>query len=352
MIEDQLSTEAELNDENSELFEHFRIVADKGQSQLRLDKFLMNRIENVSRNKIQQTAKAGNILVNNLAVKSNYKIKPNDVITVVFSFPPREVDINPEDIPLNIVYEDDHIIIINKQANLVVHPGYANFTGTLLNALAFHFHNSGNQHVENGFGYLVHRIDKDTTGLLIIAKDEISQSKLARQFFDHSIERRYHALTWGDFSEDEGTIEGHIGRSLKDRRVMTVFPGGEYGKEAVSHYKVLKRYGYVSLVECRLETGRTHQIRAHFRHIGHPLFNDVTYGGNAILKGTTYTKYKQFIENCFKLIPRHALHAKSLGFVHPATGEFMRFESELPEDMQLVIEKWEKYVSHRPDLES
>ncbi|MDO8899481.1 MAG: RluA family pseudouridine synthase [Bacteroidales bacterium] len=351
MIEDQLNIEAELNEENSELYEHFRIVADKGQSQLRVDKFLMNRIMNVSRNKIQQTAKAGNILVNNIAVKSNYKIKPEDVITVVFSFPPREVDINPENIPLDIVYEDEHIIIVNKQANLVVHPGHANFTGTLLNALAYHFHHSGNQNVENGFGYLVHRIDKDTTGLLIIAKDEISQSRLAKQFFDHSIERRYQALTWGDFSEEEGTIEGHIGRSLKDRRVMTVFPEGEYGKEAVSHYTVLKRFGYVSLVECRLETGRTHQIRAHFRHIGHPLFNDVTYGGNAILKGTTFTKYKQFIENCFKIIPRHALHAKSLGFIHPATGKFMRFESELPEDMRMVIEKWEKYVATRPDAE-
>jgi 23S rRNA pseudouridine1911/1915/1917 synthase len=351
MIEDQLNIEAELSEENSELFEHFRIVADKGQSQLRVDKFLMNRIMNVSRNKIQQTAKAGNILVNNIAVKSNYKIKPEDIITVVFSFPPREVDINPENIPLDIVYEDEHIIIVNKQANLVVHPGHANFTGTLLNALAFHFHNSGNQNVENGFGYLVHRIDKDTTGLLIIAKDEISQSRLAKQFFDHSIERRYQALAWGDFSEEEGTIEGHIGRSLKDRRVMTVFPDGEYGKEAISHYTVLKRFGYVSLVECRLETGRTHQIRAHFRHIGHPLFNDVTYGGNAILKGTTFTKYKQFIENCFKIIPRHALHAKSLGFIHPATGKFMRFESELPEDMRMVIEKWEKYVATRPDVE-
>jgi len=350
MIEEQLNIEAELNEENSELYEHFRIVADKGQSQLRVDKFLMNRIMNVSRNKIQQTAKAGNILVNNIAVKSNYKIKPEDVITVVFSFPPREVDINPENIPLDIVYEDEHLIIVNKQANLVVHPGHANFTGTLLNALAHHFHHSGNSNVENGFGYLVHRIDKDTTGLLIIAKDEISQSRLAKQFFDHSIERRYQALTWGDFSEEEGTIEGHIGRSLKDRRVMTVFPEGEYGKEAISHYTVLKRFGYVSLVECRLETGRTHQIRAHFRHIGHPLFNDVTYGGNAILKGTTFTKYKQFIENCFKIIPRHALHAKSLGFVHPATGKLMRFESELPEDMRMVIEKWEKYVATRPDV--
>lgn len=351
MIEENQQIDPETLEENSDLYEHFRFVADKGQAQLRVDKFLMNRIENVSRNKIQQTAKAGNIFVNNQPIKSNYKVKPSDIVTVVFSYPPREVEIFPQDIPLNIVYEDDYLLVINKQDNLVVHPGHGNFSGTLLNALAFHFEKTGQKQIENGFGYLVHRIDKDTTGLMIVTKDEISQSRLARQFFEHTIERRYHALVWGDPGSEEGTIEGHIGRSLKDRRVMSVFPEGEHGKEAITHYTVLKRYGYVTLVQCKLETGRTHQIRAHFRHIGHPLFNDFSYGGNSILKGTTFTKYKQFIENCFKILPRHALHAKSLGFVHPHTGKKMFFESELPLDMLQVIEKWDKYIESRNDLE-
>ncbi len=339
---------AEIQEEPIELYEHHRVEVDPGQEPVRVDKFLFNKIQNASRNKIQQAAKAGNILVNEKAVKSNYKVKPGDVISVVMSYPPREVDINPEDIPLTIVYEDDDVIIVNKQAGLVVHPGHGNYTGTLLNGLAFYFEQSGQKvKVENGFGYLVHRIDKDTSGLLLIAKNEMAQTKLAKQFFDHTIERSYVALVWGDVEKNEGTISGHIGRSLKDRRVMTVFPDGEYGKEAVSHYRVLQRFGYLTMVECKLETGRTHQIRAHFRYIGHPLFNDARYGGDQILKGTTFTKYKQFVLNSFKLLPRQALHARSLGFVHPSTGKNVFFDSELPDDMAAAIDKWEKYTSNR-----
>jgi pseudouridine synthase, RluA family len=337
----------EINEEeNSELYEHIRIVADKGQSLERIDTFLTNHIQNVSRNKIQQAAKAGNILVNEKVVKQNYKIKPNDVISIVFSYPPREVDIIPEQIPLDIVYEDQDIIIVNKQAGLVVHPGHGNFSGTLLNALAYHF-KEAKQDVENGFGYLVHRIDKDTTGLLIVAKNEVAQANLARQFFNHTIHRRYNALAWGDFDEDEGTIIGNIGRSANDRRKMAVFPNGEHGKEAITHWTVLERLGYVTLNEYRLETGRTHQIRVHSQYIGHPLFNDSVYGGDIILKGTTFSKYKQFIDNCFKEMPRHALHAKELGFIHPTTGENMHFTSELPSDMNTVLEKWRNYMKFR-----
>jgi 23S rRNA pseudouridine1911/1915/1917 synthase len=338
--------ELETADENSELYEHFRIVVDKGQAQLRVDLFLLNRIENISRNKIQQTAKAGNILVNNKVVKSNYRIKPNDVITVVFSYPPREVEIFPENIPLEIVYEDQYLLVVNKQPDLVVHPGHGNFTGTLLHALMYHFEKTG-QSIENKHGYLVHRIDKDTSGLLLVAKDELSQTRLAKQFFDHTIERRYNALVWGGFEEDSGTITGNIGRSVRDRKVMAVYEDGSYGREAVSHYTVLQRFGYVTLVECKLETGRTHQIRVHFKHIGHPLFNDAWYGGDTIIKGTTFTKYKQFIENCFKILPRQALHAKSLGFRHPMTNEEMHFDSELPNDFRQLVEKWTSYTSSR-----
>jgi 23S rRNA pseudouridine1911/1915/1917 synthase len=338
--------ELETADENSELYEHFRIVVDKGQAQLRVDLFLLNRIENISRNKIQQTAKAGNILVNNKVVKSNYRIKPNDVITVVFSYPPREVEIFPENIPLEIVYEDQYLLVVNKQPDLVVHPGHGNFTGTLLHALMYHFEKTG-QSIENKHGYLVHRIDKDTSGLLLVAKDELSQTRLAKQFFDHTIERRYNALVWGGFEEDSGTITGNIGRSVRDRKVMAVYEDGSYGREAVSHYTVLQRFGYVTLVECKLETGRTHQIRVHFKHIGHPLFNDAWYGGDTIIKGTTFTKYKQFIENCFKILPRQALHAKSLGFRHPMTNEEMHFDSELPNDFRQLVEKWTAYTSSR-----
>ncbi len=340
----------ELQDDSAELYEHFRFVVDKGQSLVRIDKYLQNRIENASRNRIQQAAKAGNILVNGNQEKQNYRIKPLDVITVVFSFPPREVEIIPQHIPLDIVYEDESLIVINKQAGLVVHPGHGNYSGTVLNALAWHFGRNGSK-VDNGFGYLVHRIDKDTTGLMIVAKNELSQTVLARQFFEHSIYRRYQALVWGEPKPAEGTIIGHIGRSLRDRLRMDVFPDGSHGKQAVTHYKVLRSYGYVSLLECRLETGRTHQIRAHMRYLGHPLFNDARYGGDVILKGTTYTKYKQFITNCFNVLPRHALHAASLGFVHPLSGKNLRFESELPDDFKFLLSRWENYLGHRPESE-
>jgi 23S rRNA pseudouridine1911/1915/1917 synthase len=265
------------------------------------------------------------------------------------TYPPRDVEILPEDIPINIVYEDEDLILINKQAGLVVHPGYANYTGTLLNGLAHYFAKTGQTNVENGFGYLVHRIDKDTTGLLLVTKNELAQTKLAKQFFDHTVDREYEALVWRDVENDEGIIEGNIGRSLKDRRVMTVFPDGEYGKEAVSHYKVLRRFGYVTLIQCKLETGRTHQIRAHLNYLGHPLFNDERYGGNKILKGTTFSKYKQFVQNCFKIISRQALHARSLGFIHPTTNKKLHFESNLPSDFINVLDKWDGYTSNRPD---
>lgn len=333
-------------EENTELYEHLRIDVDKGQSMERIDTFLTNHIQNISRNRVQQAARNGNVLVNGKVVKQNYKVKPCDVISVVFAHPPRETDIKPQYIPLNIVYEDDDVIIINKQAGLVVHPGHGNFEGTLLHGLAYHFQQT-NQRVENGFGYLVHRIDKDTTGLMIVAKNENAQAVLARQFFDHTIHRRYYALVWGDFDVDEGTIEGNIGRSVSDRRKMTVYPNGDYGKEAITHWHVVERFGYVTLNEYRLETGRTHQIRAHSRYIGHPLFNDAMYGGDVILKGTTFSKYKQFIDNCFKLMPRHALHAKELGFVHPTNNKEMMFVSELPDDMNAVIEKWRNYIKTR-----
>ncbi len=330
-------------DEVNELYEHHRIVVDKGQSVLRIDKFLMDRLENASRNKIQNAAKAGNILVNDIAVKSNYKVKPNDVISIVMTYPPREIEIFPQDIPIDVLYEDNDILVLNKSAGMVVHPGFSNYSGTLLNALTFYFNKQATEGSIPVQPLLVHRIDKDTTGVLLVAKTEIAQTKLAREFFNHTINRKYVALVWGDFDNDEGTITGHIGRSLKNRKVMTVFPEGEYGKEATTHYKVLQRFGYVTLVECRLETGRTHQIRAHMRHIKHPLFNDETYGGNSILKGTTFTKYKQFINNCFKILPRQALHAKSLGFEHPITKKKLHFETELPFDMQEVLKKWEIY---------
>ena len=330
---------------NDDLYEHHRIITDKGQQPLRIDRFLTDRLPNTSRNKIQNAALAGTILVNEKAVKSNYKVKPGDVVSVVLSYPPREIEIIPEDIPLNIVYEDDELIIIDKHANLVVHPGYGNYSGTLLNALAYHFEQSmitkdpGEEYRQG----LVHRLDKNTTGLMVIAKNELTLTKLAKQFYDRTIDRTYNALVWGDL-EGEGTITQHIGRNLKNRKVMAVFPGGEHGKHAVTHYKVLERFGYVTLVACKLETGRTHQIRIHFKHIGHPLFNDGEYGGNKILKGRASGKYNQFIGNCFKILQRQALHAKSLGFIHPATGKQVSFESELPEDMKKLVEKWKSYA--------
>lgn len=342
MKEDQLKEE---NNSEEELYEHHKVVADKGQEVLRVDKFLMDRIPNTSRNKLQLAAKNGNIVVNGNKVKQNYKVKPGDEISIVLPYPIREIELIPEDIPLDVVYEDDSVIVINKQPGIVVHPGFGNYTGTLVNALVYHFDNLP-QKSEDFFGRpgLVHRLDKDTSGLMIVAKTEHALTHLAKQFFDRTTERRYNALVWGDFEEEEGTVTGHIGRSLKNRKVMAVFPEGEHGKHAVTHYKVLKRFGYVSFVECKLETGRTHQIRAHMKHIGHPLFNDETYGGDSILKGTTFTKYKQFVNNCFDALPRQALHARTLGFEHPETGEFMRFDSAIPDDMQAALDKWENYA--------
>ncbi len=333
--------------EENELFEHYRITVDPGQSLLRIDKFLSNRMNNASRSRIQAAAEAGNILVNNQPVKPNYKVKPNDEIQLVMDYPRHELKIIPEDIPLNIVYEDEQLIVINKPAGLVVHPGHGNYTGTLVNALAFYFKDLPLFNSEDPRPGLVHRIDKDTSGLLVVAKTEHAKSKLAQQFFYKTTERRYQALVWGSVKDDEGTIEGNIGRSLKNRQVFTVFPEGDYGKPAVTHYSVLRRMSYVTLVECRLETGRTHQIRVHMKYMNHPLFNDSNYGGDQILRGTTYSKYRQFVLNCFKLLPRQALHAKTLGFVHPTTGKKMQFDSELPEDMTTVIDKWENYIANR-----
>ena len=336
-----------IEEESNVLYEHHRLEADKGQDPLRVDKFLFNRLEGSSRNKIQQAAADGFIRVNDITVKSNYKVKPFDIVSVMFTNPPREVELIPQNIPLNIVYEDDDIIVINKDAGMVVHPGYGNYDGTLVNALSFHFKNLPSNNGDSTRPGLVHRIDKNTTGLMVIAKNENAMNSLSKQFFERTIDRRYNALVWGDFEDDEGSIEGNIGRSLKNRKVMTVFPDGDFGKVAKTHYKVIENFGYISLVECKLETGRTHQIRVHFQYIKHPLFNDFEYGGDKILKGTTFTKYKQFVENCFKMIPRQSLHAKSLGFTHPKTKKWMSFESELPYDMQSVIEKWRNYSKHK-----
>jgi len=337
------------SDDEEELFEHFRFEADKGQKPLRVDKYLMNFVENTSRNKIQNAAAAGSIQINGKTVKSNAKVKGGDIVTVVMTHPPREIELKAEDIPLDIVFEDQEVAVVNKTAGMVVHPGYGNYTGTLVNALVYHFENLPERNGDDRPG-LVHRLDKNTSGIMVIAKNELAMTKLAKQFFDRTTERRYHALVWGDFEEEEGVIEGHIGRSLKNRKVMDVFPDGEFGKHAVTRWKVLERFGYVTLVECKLETGRTHQIRAHFQHIGHPLFNDETYGGDRILKGTTFTKYKQFVQNCFDACPRHALHAKTLGFTHPTSGEFMRFDSELPQDMTELLERWRNYAKHSKDI--
>lgn len=324
-----------------ELYEHFRFDVPKGQLLLRIDKFLMNLIPNATRNKIQNAASAGDIYVNDVPVKSNYKVKPFDVVRILLSHPPFENRVDPENIPLDIVYEDESLLLINKPAGLVVHPGHGNYTGTLVNALAYHFENLPMNSSERPG--LVHRIDKDTTGLLVIAKTEAAMTHLAKQFEAKTSEREYIALVWGNVKEDEGTIEGNIARHLKDRMQMAVFADPEIGKPAITHYKVLERFGYVTLVSCVLETGRTHQIRVHMKHIGHPLFNDARYGGDLILKGTTFTKYKQFVDNCFKILPRQALHAKTLGFTHPVTGEMMRFDTELPQDMKDAIEKWRGY---------
>ena len=330
---------------DDELHEHFQFKADPGQEPLRVDKFLINRIENASRNKIQLAAKAGNIHVNKAPVKPNYKVKGGDVVQVLFSHPPFENLLVPEDLPLDIVYEDDALVVINKAPGMVVHPGHGNYSGTLVNALLHHFETLPQNNQQRPG--LVHRIDKDTSGLLVVAKTETAMTHLAQQFFDKTSEREYIALVWGRMEEDSGTVEGAIGRHPKNRLQMTVFPEGDQGKHAVTHYKVLEHLGYVTLISCRLETGRTHQIRVHMKHIGHTLFNDARYGGDALLKGTSFTKYKQFVDNCFHLMPRQALHARTLGFVHPTTGKKMSFEAPLPEDFSNVLERWRHYARHK-----
>lgn len=344
--EDTLFDEEQCADENG-MYEHFRFVADKGQGLLRVDKFLVARMEGTSRNRVQQSAEAGCILVNGKAVKSNYRVKPDDVVTIVMDRPRYENEIIPQDIPLDIVYEDADVLVINKPPGFVVHPGHGNKDGTLVNALAYYFRNNPDFDVSDPRLGLVHRIDKDTSGLLVVAKTPNAKTSLGRQFHDKTTYRRYNALVWGKVEKDEGRIEGNIGRDLRDRLQMAVFPDGEYGKHAVTHYKVLERFGYVTLVECRLETGRTHQIRVHMKHIGHILFNDDRYGGTQILKGVSSAKYRQFVQNCFDVCPRQALHAKTLGFKHPTTGEELHFNSELPEDMQKLIEKWRVYSSDK-----
>lgn len=336
-----MSNNIEFQEPEDELFEHYRFEVPKGQAFLRIDKYLMLMVPNATRNKLQNAATNGDIYVNDVPVKSNYKVKPFDVIRILLSHPPFENRVDPEDIPLDIVYEDDSVLLINKPPNFVVHPGHGNYTGTLVNALAFHFENLPMNSSERPG--LVHRIDKDTSGLLVVAKTEAAMTHLAKQFEDKTSEREYIALVWGNVKEDEGTITGNIARHVKDRMQMAVFADPEIGKHAVTHYKVLERFGYVTLISCKLETGRTHQIRVHLKHIGHTLFNDERYGGNLILKGTTFTKYKQFIDNCFKTLPRQALHAKTLGFIHPSTGEMMRFDTEIPKDMADCIEKWRNY---------
>lgn len=343
-FEEDLDINDLAGDTEEEMYEHYRVVTDRKQEPLRIDKFLFNRIENISRTRLQNAAAAGCILVNDKAVKSNYKIKPFDEIVVVLPQKPAKYDVRAENIPLDIVYEDDDIILVNKKPGMVVHPGLGNFSGTLVNALLYHFEQLPEKKDEPFRPGLVHRIDKFTSGLIIAAKNEFAMSHLAKQFYDHSIHRRYNALVWGEFEEDEGTVTGNIARHMRFRKIFTVYPeGGEIGKHAVTHYKVLERFGYTSLVECKLETGRTHQIRVHMQHIGHPVFSDDTYGGNKIVKGTIYTKYRQFVENCFELIPRQALHARSLGFIHPATGKEMYFESELPADFTAATDKWRAY---------
>lgn len=330
--------------EEQDLYEHHRIVVDKGQSLFRIDKFLMHRIEGASRNRIQNAMEAGNVLVNGKTSKSSYKVKPGDLILIVMPEPPRDTEIYPENIPLDIKYEDDDVVIVNKPAGMVVHPGFNNYTGTLVHALAWHFDHLPNLKGNESRPGLVHRIDKNTSGLLLISKNERSITYLARQFFEHTITRKYIALVWGDIAEN-GSVSGYIGRSQKDRKIMDIYDDESKGKWSVTHYKVLERFGYVTLLECELETGRTHQIRAHMQHIGHPLFNDGTYGGDKILKGQVINKYRQFVENAFDILPRHALHAQSLGFIHPSTREFIHFEQELPEDMERCIAKWRAYSS-------
>lgn len=338
--------EEELTDQQ-ELFEHYRYVVDPGQSLLRVDKYLSARIENTSRTRIQDAANAGNILVNNSPVRPNYRVKPGDVVQIVLPTPPREIELIPEDLPINIVYEDDNVVVVNKEPGMVVHPAYGNYTGTLVNALMWHFRDLPLFSTGELRPGLVHRIDKNTSGILVVAKNELALNRLSRQFYERTTDRKYIAIIWGAPDTPEGTITGNVGRNLRDRKIMQVFPDGSQGKPAITHYRVLENLGYVSVVECKLETGRTHQIRVHFSFIRHPLFNDDEYGGNEILKGTTFAKYQQFVKNCFKILPRQALHARSLSFDHPVTGKRLTFDSELPADMQQVIDKWRNYVSDR-----
>lgn len=340
MAEDDLT-------DQQELFEHYRFTVDPGQSLLRIDKFLGSRIENTSRTRIQNAANAGNILVNNYAVKPSYRVKPGDTIQIVLPLPPREIELIPENIPINIVYEDDDVIVVNKEPGMVVHPAYGNYTGTLVNALMWHFRDLPLFSTGELRPGLVHRIDKDTSGILVVAKNEYSLNRLSKQFYDRTTGRKYVAVVWGVPDPPEGTITGHVGRNVRDRKIMQVFPDGSMGKPAITHYRIIENFGYVTVVECRLETGRTHQIRVHFSYIRHPLFNDDEYGGDQILKGTTFAKYQQFVKNCFKILPRQALHAKTLEFDHPVTGKRLSFDSELPSDMQQVIDKWRNYTSGR-----
>ena len=330
-------------EDGREMYEHFRFLADKGQALLRVDKFLVARMEKTSRNRIQQAADAGCIIVNGVAVKSSYKVKPGDVISIVMDRPRYELEIIPEDIPLDIVYEDSEVLVVNKPAGLVVHPGHGNYHGTLVNALAFHFRDNPDYDVNDPRLGLVHRIDKDTSGLLVVAKTPEAKTHLGLQFFNKTTKRQYVAVVWGDFDSDKGTIVGNIARNTKNKLQMAVFDDPTIGKHAVTHYEVIESFGYVSVVKCVLETGRTHQIRVHMRHKGHPLFNDARYGGDQILKGTTFAKYRQFIDNCFATCPRQALHAKTLGFVHPKTGQQLDFDTPIPEDMLNLISKWREY---------
>ena len=333
--------------DGEEVYEHHKQIVDDNQISMRIDKFIVNQIANMTRNKIQKLADKGFVYVNDLPVKSSYKIKPKDVIKILKNFPKRDNKLVPQDIPVTIIYEDDHLVIVNKEPGMVVHPSYGHYTGTLLNALKFHVDKLAECEDETRPG-LVHRIDKNTSGIIVVAKTSHVLVHLQKQFYDRITSRRYYALVWGDFDQDEGTITGNIGRSLRNRKVMDVFPeGDEYGRHAVTHFKVLERFGYVTLVECRLETGRTHQIRAHFKHIGHPLFNDETYGGDKVLRGTTFSKYKQFVQNCFRIMPRHALHAKSLGFHHPNNNEWVQFDSNLPLDLAAVLNRWRNYTEQR-----
>ncbi len=332
-------------DNERELYEHFRFVADKGQTLLRVDKFLVSRLEKSSRNRIQQAAEAGCIIVNGKVVKSNYRVKPLDVIQIVMDRPRYDFEIIAENIPLDIVYEDEHLLVVNKPAGLVVHPGHGNYSGTLVNALAWHFKDNPDYDVKDPRMGLVHRIDKDTSGLLVVAKTPDAKTDLGKQFFDKTTRRQYVAVVWGQPQPESGRIEGNIGRSLRDRLQMAVFPDGDYGKHAVTHYETLEQFGHVSLVKCVLETGRTHQIRVHMRHIGHPLFNDARYGGDQVLRGVPSSTYKAFISGCFDLCPRQALHARTLGFRHPATGKELDFSAEIPTDMTALIERWRNYAA-------